>query len=184
MSDDQYDSNGSLPLPELFEQAVTLLDPVVRRAFLHYDHPPTPEDLERFHQRLSLLLLKDDYRRLRTFDQRAQLSTWLQTVVNHEVAHFLQREGRSVALEDAPPATFYQPATQEEILFAKEQAHLVKSVARKLSKRQRQLYELIRQDLSDAEIAGEMNLKVESVYRKKIELEARLEELVNGKGQK
>jgi DNA-binding FadR family transcriptional regulator len=60
----QFNSNSST-LEELYAQVIGLLDQAVSRAFLHYRHHPTPEDVARFHQRLSLLLLENDYHRLR-----------------------------------------------------------------------------------------------------------------------
>jgi hypothetical protein len=48
MPDATYDGYESFTEKELFEQVMPLLDSVVRRAFLHYRHPPTPEDVGRF----------------------------------------------------------------------------------------------------------------------------------------
>lgn len=68
---------------ELFAQVELLLDNAVLFAFLHHHHLPTPNDLKRLRQRLWVHLREDDYRRLLTYKQEAELATWLQPVAGN-----------------------------------------------------------------------------------------------------
>lgn len=148
---------------ELFAQAEALLDNALRFACLHYHHPPPPEEMERLRQRLIVLLVEDDYRRLRTYDQRAKLVTWLQTMANRCVSQFLRQEGRYTSLEDAQIEGSTQLPTQEELLLEKERAELLEKVLGKLTPHERKLFELLRQGQKPKEIARELRIKVESL---------------------
>lgn len=58
---------------ELFAQVEPLLNDAVLFAFLHHHRLPTPDDLKRMRQRLWAHLREDDYRRLLTCKQEAEL---------------------------------------------------------------------------------------------------------------
>jgi RNA polymerase sigma factor (sigma-70 family) len=131
---------------------------------------------------MSLLLLEDDYRRLRTYDQRARLDTWLQTVVNHEVARFLQREGRTVGLKDAPPEQFLQPPDQEDLVELHEHQHLIEEARKKLTAEDQELYHLVYVEESpDKQIAQKLGCNLDAVRQRKRRLRKRLKGLVSEK---
>lgn len=66
MPKSEFDLKKDASPEELFAQSDLLFDSAVRFAFLRYHHRPSPDDEQRLKQIISLLLLEDDYRRLRT----------------------------------------------------------------------------------------------------------------------
>ena len=184
MSEIKPDPNAKHTLEELWNEAQLLLDEVVRNALRPWKRHQQADDVNRFKQRLSEKLLKDDKKLLRDFWQEAGLKTWLQKITRREVNRVLQRESRSVHLDDAPPEVFSQSPVQEEFLLQKERAQLLAEGLPKLPPRKRELAELALQGFSDEEIARKMRLKVDSVYRMKNVVVKKLRKLINGEGAK
>ena len=186
MPDARPDSHEPLSPEELYQEALSLLEPIARAAFSRRHHFPSPDDVARLCDRLRFSLWKDDYHKLRSFKGEAQLSTWLGTVAYHEAIAFLKEARKHVPLEDAPPHIFDRMPEQEESLLHKEQEHLLaQAVLHKLTPTERELYELaIRQELKAEEVAKRMNVKKESVYSMKKDLKKKLEKLLNGDGKK
>lgn len=177
MSETKHPSE-SFTAKELYALASPMLDHAARAACLHCQHLSTPNDVARFSQRLSVLLLEGDYRRLRTYDQQAELRTWLQMVANREVSRVLKRERRYVALEDAPPRTFDLMPEQEENLLHKEREHLAAKALTELTPHEQKLIELEAQGWKTKEIARELDIGVKTVYSKKSKAKRKLKELV------
>jgi RNA polymerase sigma factor (sigma-70 family) len=123
-------------------------------------------------------MLEDDCRRLRTFDQRAELQTWLQTVSNRLVSRFLQQERRKIGIEDAPPEVFTQQPIQEEALLKEEREEALTEALGKLTPREKKLFELLGEGYKSKEIARVLNIKVESVYRRRNALVKKIQELI------
>jgi RNA polymerase sigma factor (sigma-70 family) len=172
------DMKKDLQPEELFAQAEPLFNNAVRFAFLKYQHRPSTEDVGRLRQRLSMHLLEDNYRRLRTYNQQAKLETWLQTVVNREVSHFLQQGSRQVSFDDVPTEIITQLAMQEVLLLRKEQEQLLAEALTKLTEHERKLIELTHQELAAGEIARELGIRVTSVYSQRSALYRKLSQLV------
>lgn len=163
----------------LFQEALPLLNSVVRIACLRCQHYPTDDDTRRFSQRMILLLLEDNCRRLRSFEQRSPFHTWLQTLANHYVSRFLQRERQRIALDDLPADFSPHDPTQEDEIWEMEKMKLLDKATKRLTKRERQLLTLLRQDgLTSTDIAQKMGIKTESVYRAKTELIIKLQRLL------
>ncbi|MGE0882589.1 MAG: sigma-70 family RNA polymerase sigma factor [Blastocatellales bacterium] len=175
-SNSEPKSDHDAPPEELFVQALPLLGSTVRVAFLRYHQSPTPGDMERFSQRLIILLLEDDFRRLRSFDERSSLRTWLQTLTNRYVGSILQQERRNLGLEELPSEFFTSEPSQEDEIREKEKMILLGKALRRLTKQERRLFVLLRQDGATAEdIARDLGIKKESVYRTKNELIKKLQ---------
>jgi RNA polymerase sigma factor (sigma-70 family) len=167
---------------ELFERVMPLLEPAVRAACFRCNYRPAPDDVARFSQRLSLYLIEDNYRRLNTYHEEAQLRTWLQKVANRAISHWLKKERQNLSLEDAPAHTFDLKPEQEEQLLQKELDHLRAEALHHLAPREWELFGLIRQGLKAEEIAQQMNVKRDTVYWMKQKLKKKLEGLLNGEG--
>lgn len=164
----------------LFQQALPLLGDVVRMACLRCQHYPTADDVRRLSHRLIVLLLEDDYRRLRSFEQRSSFHTWLQTLANHYVSRFLQRERRQIALDELPADFYPHDPIQDDEIGETEKMKLLDKATKRLTKQERQLLALLRQDgLTSADIAQKMGIKTESVYRAKSELVKKLKRLID-----
>lgn len=165
----------------LFDKAQLLLDEVVRNALRPWKRHQQADDVDRFKQRLELLLWQGDLKLLREFRQEAKLKTWLQKIANHEVSRVLREESRNVSFDDAPPEKFIQPPTQEKLLLQKEWAQLLEEALPKLTEHERKLVELMRQDLSAKEIARELGIMVGTVYLEISVVKKKLRELIEGR---
>lgn len=174
-------ANNYSQIEEIFAQADALIENALRFAFLRKHHPPSIEDIERLKQRLRFHLLEDDYRRLRSYDQRAELVTWLQAVANRYVSRFLRDLARSKNLEDAPQELFTQRSTQEESLLTNEREKLLKEALCQLTPRERKLFESLRNGDNPEQVARELKIKVSSVYRRKHALIKKLHRLAEAK---
>jgi len=163
-------------------QALPSLDGIIRAACIRCHHYPAAEQVKRLKQRLIVRMLEDDYRRLRTFDQRAELQTWLQTVANRLVSRLLQQERRKISLADAPSEVFTQHPVQEESLLKKEHEEALTEALGKLTPREQKLFKLLREGYKSKEIAQVLNIKVESVYRKRNALVKKIQEIIEGGG--
>ena len=142
------------------------------------------EDLvEELGGQIILLLLEDDYRRLRTFDSdKSSFRTWLTTVIEHHVSHYLQRQKSEESLDDLPFDRLSCPPVQETTLLAEERRAMLRSAIETLPLRQKQLIKLVLAETPTREIARRMNLKPESVHRNKYEIIQKLERILkNGR---
>ena len=163
---------------ELFEQALLLLDDVIRTACRRRYHSPTPEDVGRLRQRLIVLLRNKDLLLLRSYRQEAKLRTWLQTVASRQVSRFLQDERRKVYLDELPDDFFTALPMQEDEVLRKERMESLKKAVKRLTKGQRQLLGLLESGLSESEIAQKKGVKVEAVYQAKSRLIKKLRKLI------
>lgn len=68
-----------------FDDLLKLVTNAVHRGYRIYGHRPNPEDVKDIVQEIVLLLIKDDFRVLRSFEQRSSLETWLQTIARHKI---------------------------------------------------------------------------------------------------
>ncbi|MCI0664322.1 MAG: sigma-70 family RNA polymerase sigma factor [Acidobacteria bacterium] len=169
-------------LESLIFKLIPLIPKSVYRACLRYGHYPLSDEVVELSQDVFLHLIEDKCRRLKSYDHRASLEIWLQSVVNRFVLGYLQNRKRYVSLEDAPPQVFvYQSGQEEKVLF-EERLELLNGVAGKLSKGERKLLELLCLDIPTDEIGMEMRIKTQSVYRYKSVLFNKLRNLLGGGG--
>ena len=182
-SDPKRMSNSSNPMgpEELFAQAEPFFDNAMRFAFRRYHHPPSAENVARLKQRLSLHLLEDNFRRLRSYNQQAKLETWLQVLSNRLVSRFLRQRARSTSFEDVPSGLFTQQPVQEELLLQAEREESLKEALDKLTFRERKLFELLHEGYKSKEIAKILMVKVASVHRKRNALVRKIQEIIGVK---
>lgn len=151
----------------------------VRHACSVYGHHLTQDEVADISQSIVLLLIDDNYRRLLLFDHRSSLKTWLQTVINHYVFHYLRSQNRFVNIEDvAPDDLAYQPDQEEKTLF-EERWELLDVVVSELTERERELWDLLSGGLNDEEIAKRMMIKVRSEQREKYVLLKKIRDIIN-----
>lgn len=142
MPETNHDPYGNQPLEELWNAAQLHLEEVVRNALRRYLPTHQADDVERFKQRLKLMLWAGAQNLLGDVQDEAKLKPWLQQVANHEVIRVLKEEGRKVSFDDAPPEVFIQPPTQEKLLLQKERSQLLEEALPKLTPRERKLVRL------------------------------------------
>ncbi len=138
----------------------------VRFACRKYNQGAPPEEVEDFTDDIVKLLLEADCRKLRTHDpSKASFKTWLQSVVNHQVSHQLQKNHPAEPLEDELLNTLSYPPTQDQDLLWKERHAMLEDAIDKLSLHDQRIARLKLQEVPDEEIAQELNIKPASVGR-------------------
>ena len=178
------DGNSQGDPPPLMAQVYPDLSELVRYAFLHFHYFPTPNQIEDWHHDIVVLLLADDCRKLKTFDpDKGSLKTWLTSVVRNYVGDYLKHKGTWDNLEETLPEQLLEQPKQELNVITQERLAAVGRVVAKLSARKQQLYRLLGEGFSPAEIAERLNIKAASVHQRKYELIQLIQAgLKNGEG--
>jgi RNA polymerase sigma factor (sigma-70 family) len=175
---------NSTPDPDVLdvELLIIKLSPKVSKAVRHvYRHPTNSDEIEDITQDVLLLLIENDYRRLRTFTGRSKIETWIHTVVRRYVGQYLWKrrwEKENVSLDDLSPDALTSQPIQEKMLIDGDECQVIIS---SLSERGKLLMELALQGLKTEEIAKELGIKISSVYREKSIRYKELRKLVEGK---
>lgn len=95
--------------------------------FVCLQHHQSEQDIvEELCEQVIVLLLEDNCRRLLLFDpQKGSFRSWLKTVVEHHISHYLQRQKKPDCLDDVPPeALLYQPTQETALIIAEHRAML------------------------------------------------------------
>jgi RNA polymerase sigma factor (sigma-70 family) len=151
----------------------------VRASLYRCGHRGDRDEIDDLCQQIIVLLIDDDFRRLRSFDHASSQRTWLTTVVRNHVINYLQRHKITVSLNDVSPDAIVYPARQEERVFEQEQRESLQAAIANLTKRELRLFELCYVfELSTVEIAEAMGIKVQSVRRRKHAVTRKLRQLV------
>jgi len=131
-----------------------------------------------------MLLIENDYRRLRSFAGRSKIETWIHTIVRHCVGQHLWRrrwENDTVSVDDLlPDALTYQPI-KEKILIDEDEWKALQAIISSLPERRRQLIELALKGFKTGEIAEEMRVKISYIYSEKSALSIDIRELLKGR---
>jgi len=167
-----------------YQQVISDLLPeipnAVRLACMSHWHRADTGETEDLCQQVVLLLIRADYRCLRSFDhRRASLKTWLKVVVRNYVRRYRQSRKRLPNTEEiVAEALSYRPALETEILSKQRMKSLDQAIG-KLTEREKQLYELLcRDDLIDADIAERMGINPASVRRRRYDLIQKIKRLI------
>ena len=139
------------------------------------------QDIEDISQEILLLLLKDDYRVLRSFDEtRSSATTWLAGIAIRCVANYARRIRRTTvtALDEVTSDLLVNQPIQELNLLLLERREKLELISAQLTRRERELLVLVRRGRNNTDIAVEMSLSVCSVYTRKHSLIRKIRELV------
>jgi RNA polymerase sigma factor (sigma-70 family) len=178
------DKKKSLDLGDDTEFRIDNLIPnisaAVRLTCVLHKYKADKNEIEDLCQQILLLLLEDNNRRLRSFNnEKASINTWLKTVIFHYLSRQMLKEPVTKGIEDREINLISDLPSQEQILIYQERAQKMKVIVNKLANRERELYKfLCRDDLSVAEIAKQMSIKTDSVYRRKHALIRKLQSLL------
>ncbi len=156
---------------------------LVRLALRLHNHPASDGEIEDLSHETVLLLIEDDFRRLRTFDEtKASIKTWLKAVVMHHVRRHIQRQTAHRFNEIYESDLPYD--RENEMLSAQECKHAeIQAALSRLTGRERQLFDLLCKDeMNVREIASVMGIRVDSVYRRKHALVQKLRSFVQKSG--
>ncbi|HKQ76187.1 MAG TPA: sigma-70 family RNA polymerase sigma factor [Blastocatellia bacterium] len=183
------DPNDSFALVKIdVDRLIIELLPVVHGAVRYscrvYGHHTNQDEIRDLCQDAVLLLMENDYQRLRSFANRSSLETWLYTVVRHNVKLYLWKRrlrDRTVSVDDMSQDALAYQAIQEEALIEEDERKALRAVIITLPERKRRLMELMLRELKPKEIAKEMGIKVTSVYRQKSVLFKEIREILKGR---
>lgn len=182
---EKSESNSPEPdvkdIERLFIEVLLLIPGAVKTA-CHSLYPHCrPDEMEELCQDIRILLWKNDYHALRTFEHRSLLKTWLYELARRYVWRYLQKQKPDVSLDDVPADSFSHEPNQEAMLIAEEERKALQAIISRLKEPQRQLAELILRGLSPIEIAQEMKLEPAVVYRRTDRLLKKLRRLGGGR---
>jgi|SRR5882672_11201426 len=167
------------------EQLIAKVSKAVRSACRSYDYQASRDEVEDLRQDILVTLFKDGSRTLQSFANRSSIDTWLYTIVRRELrSHLLKRRWEKENLsnvDELSPETLRYRANQEERLIYEDERKILHAIISRLPDRKRQLMELDLQDLKSREIAKEMGIKIESVYRQKSALLKEFQSLIEGR---
>ena len=156
----------------------------IHGALRGYGRVNTPELVDELYQEAFVALLKDDFRKLKSFGWKnnCSFSTWLKVVTGRLVLDYLkkytnQTKGRDslddvTESEDVDKRTLLdkqedkQPSPAEA-LYDEEKIELVRKQVQKLSATDQLLFRLIYADTPVDDIAKHMNKSVEAIYMQK-----------------
>ncbi len=173
------DSNDLETLQARVADARAQITTAVRIACRMYNHGALPEEVEDFTEQIIVLLLEDDCRRMQTHDpSKASFKTWLQHVVNHHISRKLQKNHSAESLEDELLNILNYPPTQEKELLRKERRAILQAAIDKLSLHDQRIARLKLREVSDEDIAQELNIKPVSVGREWRVIKTRLAQMV------
>lgn len=145
------------------------------------DYYPDQSEIEGLASRIAVKLLDKDGRLLRSFEGRSKRRTWLFTIADRFVRRWVRSRKKMMGLDDAPLESLAIQPDQEERVFSREIREKLLEVFGKLTLREQKLLCLWLQELSAEEIAKEMGIKKESVYREKSALKKKIQRMIKGK---
>jgi RNA polymerase sigma-70 factor (ECF subfamily) len=140
------------------------------------------EDVEDLSHSVLLAFLKDDGRRLRCFEGKCSLKTWVRVITTNEVIDQLRKNRPQVSLDGAGPGglclkdTLQAPGpSAEEHLVEAQRRRLLDQALNEVSPEDRKLavlaYEM---EMSTKEIASALRISTEAVYTRKHRLQQKL----------
>jgi RNA polymerase sigma factor (sigma-70 family) len=179
--------NGSQATDRLdIERLIAKVTKAVRYACRFYNYRASQDEVEDFSQDILVKLLKDDGRILQSFANRSSVDTWLYTVVRRELRPYLFRlrwEKENLSnVDDLSPETLRYRANQEERLIGDNERITLHTIISRLPDRKRRLMQLDLHGLKSREIAIDMGIKIESVYRRKSALLKEIQGLIEAGG--
>ncbi len=157
------------------EGLLKLISNAVRWAYKTYGRNTNPQDVEDLSQAIAILLIKDDCRVLRSFEQRSSLDAWLRVIAKHAALRFFPRQKSAESLEDQSPDDFvYQPEMELKVLIGE--------IKESLTPRGRRLFEFKLEGLRTKEIAKRMNIEEGSVDKATGRLRNKIRKLLESRG--
>jgi RNA polymerase sigma factor (sigma-70 family) len=149
------------------------LDTILRRLWIRYrNYPGRHQQMEMkdHYQNLVLLLIEDDYRRLRSRDQRSSLDAWLKAVTKHYLADCLRGQIPAEDGSEVLPDTLRCDASQEEEMIYRERVERLQEVFGQLSDQERLLGEMLRTEWGTEEIALVLKIEPHQVRKRRYKL--------------
>jgi RNA polymerase sigma factor (sigma-70 family) len=177
------DNDNRRATAENLESQIVELRPTIAKivslALQIFKQSAKKSEIEDICQQLILLLIEDDYRRLRSFEERASLSTWLRQVIFHQVSHNLKQSKESEELTEAAANSHFFLPTQEADIWDFEKDVLLLEAVISLPLADQRLFSLFcEDDLSMEEIAAVRGISVQAAYKQKQRLIQKIQKRV------
>lgn len=166
-------------LERLYEEMLPHIPTVVGQVCATLNYYPGQMELEAIAQRLRFSLWENGYRRLGSFKGKSAPQTWLFKVAIRDIRRRLQKQSRMVSLEEMLPDSFVTQPDQESELLKQERWKILLAAIAQLTEGQQRLFYLMRDGLSDPEIARRLRIKVTSLRVKRSNLLSKLKEMVS-----
>lgn len=145
-------------------------------------HKSAAQEMDDYCQNIVIHLAEDDYRRLRSLKEQSAQRTWLVALIRNYLLNTWQRQKEDESLDDIDQTNLVYQAVQEEEIAIKEHQGEVQAVLGRLDDRDHQLFDLTCQDLSDAEIAEQMNVEAEWVRKRRYVVIRKIQRLLREEG--
>jgi RNA polymerase sigma-70 factor, ECF subfamily len=151
---------------QLIQDSVISIHQSAVRAFRYYSYATDEDEISDICQQITLLLIEDNFRRLRLFDRRkSSLQTWLKSVVRHHISNYIRRQRKTLSLDELPPESLSYPPAQEDLIILKERNEKLEAILSRLSTRDQQVIRLLYfEGLSAIDVARVMRINVDLVY--------------------
>jgi RNA polymerase sigma-70 factor (ECF subfamily) len=179
--------------PTFFAKYERLVLACVRRTLRRYGAAHAEEDIEDLASQTAFNLVKDDYKKLRTFDATRgyKLSSWVGLIATNTALDSLRRRAptdiwSASSLDDTDPLAHSLPSDAEgpnEELERKQRVAQAEAAIAELSPNDRlflQYYYV--DDLEPEEIARVMGISLNTVYSRKNKIRQKLAVLVGDEG--
>jgi RNA polymerase sigma-70 factor (ECF subfamily) len=172
---------------ELYRRYERVIVGCVRNAMRRYTAVATEEDIEDIVNTVCLNLVKDDFKKLRTFDARRgyRLSSWMGLIATNTALDALRRrdpghKSLDAGGDDGPAIQVVDPrATPGESLERRRQWEALAAAIQDLPDTDRQFLALYYEhELAPEEIATRLGISVNTVYSRKNKLREKLKKLV------
>lgn len=140
------------------------------------------DHLDEIYGSLCLLLLKDDKRRLRSFDpaRGAPFGAWLCALARNAAHDFLRSQRRQPCLRLTEEVPEIEPPSDVPDAFSvcasHERARALAALLEELSARDREFLNVYLQGVEPEQIAAQLGISVSTVYSKKCKILGRLEQ--------
>lgn len=163
----------------------------IHGALRGYGRVNTPEFVDELFQEVFVALLKDDFKKLKSFGWKngCSFSTWLKKVTGRLVQDYSKKEtnrtkgqdtldepaypegsGKQTLGEKLPSRGKFRVSKQPtwmNLLFKIDEIEIIRKLVQKLSASDQLLFRLIYNDVSVEDIAKHMNKSAEAVYMQK-----------------
>jgi RNA polymerase sigma-70 factor (ECF subfamily) len=171
--------------PTFFAKYERLVVACVRRALRRYGASHSEEDIEDLVSQTAFNLVKDDYKKLRTFDPMRgyKLSSWVGLIATNTTLDALRRRAptdvwSAASIDDTDPSLptlTSLEAGPADNLARKDEIRLVRSAIDELSDTDRLFLEYYYvEELEPEEIARLMNISLNTVYSRKNKIREKL----------
>lgn len=155
------------------ERYSALVRSTVTSTLYRYSAPATREAVDDLHNGLFVLLMENDFQRLRQFQGRSSLSTYVRIITTRHVIDFLRRQRNHLPLHDDPAASHLADhrATPLEHLEQVEQERAVQRAIARLQPRERLLLKLVfDRELEPAQVCRTLDITMSAYYNQKSRL--------------